>query len=128
MKVDGLLGVEPKLGRDPKRGAQLQGHLGGHGAAAIDDAVDDLDIATEVICQLLLSHAKGNQEFLAKDLARGGGLSAPSQLSHHGPSVVVAEVDLGGTGIRPAEDDSPLKSAVRAPPTWKEPVGAGGKA
>lgn len=58
MKVDGLLGVEPELGRGPKRGAQFQDHVRGHGGATVDDAVDDLEIATEVICQLPLRHTE----------------------------------------------------------------------
>jgi len=52
-QVNGLLGVEPELGRGPKRGAQPQGYFGGHGGTTIDDAVDDLDIATEVIASCL---------------------------------------------------------------------------
>ncbi len=65
VKIDGLLGIQPKLRSRAKGGSQLYGHLRCHGGSAIDKAVDDLDIAADMIGQLLLSHSQGLQEFFA---------------------------------------------------------------
>jgi len=65
VKIDGLLDIQPKLRSRTKGGSQLYGHLRCHGGSAIDKAVDDLDIAADMIGQLLLSHSQGLQEFFA---------------------------------------------------------------
>ena len=62
----------------------FKAHFGGYGGATIDGAVDDLDITTEVTCQLPLSHAERKQQFLAKNLTRSGGLSARKNRSTAG--------------------------------------------
>jgi len=45
MEIDSLLRVDPELWHGPEYRAELQGHLGGHRAASVDDAVDHLDVA-----------------------------------------------------------------------------------
>ena len=52
MEVHGFLRVEPELGRGAKGRGELQGHLGSHGAAAVDDPVDRFDVISEMIRQL----------------------------------------------------------------------------
>src|SRR6202162_3054697 len=59
MEVHGVLRVEPELGRGAEGRGELQGHFGSHGAAAVDDPVDDFDVVPEMVRQMLLSHAEG---------------------------------------------------------------------
>src|SRR5207247_8295354 len=108
VEVDGLLRVEPELGRGSEGGAWLTRHFSSHGGPTVDDAVAHLDFAGEMICQLPLRYPERNQELFAEDLTRGGRLPASGDWSHRASSVVVPDVDLSGTGIGPAEDHPPL--------------------
>ena len=49
IQIDGLLGVEPKVGRHSETGAELERHLGPHRGTPVDDAIDHLHVAAQVI-------------------------------------------------------------------------------
>ena len=76
MEVDGPLRVEPELRSGPERRTELERHLRGHRGSSIHDAVDDLDVTSDVIGELLLRHRQGLEKLFSQDLAGSGGHSA----------------------------------------------------
>ena len=85
VEIHSFLRVEPELRGRSKRGSQLQRHLGTHRSATIDDPVDHLDVATEMISQSLLGHAQRDQELLAQNLSRARRCPSPPRYIHRVP-------------------------------------------
>ncbi len=64
MKIHSFLRIEPEIRGCSKRRSQLHRHLSSYGSPLVHDSVDDLDVAPEVISQLLLRHPEGDKELL----------------------------------------------------------------
>ena len=91
------MGREPEPGCGAEGGAKLERHLRCNSTAAVDDAVDDLDVATKVIGQGLLGEAEGLEVLLMEDLAGGGGLAV--DLGYHGVDLVIPSQGILWQGV-----------------------------
>ncbi len=74
VEIDGLLRVHPEVRRSPEGRTEPQRHLGRHSAAAVDDAVHDLDVAPQVARQNLLAQPERDEELLAENFPGDVGL------------------------------------------------------
>ena len=69
------MGRKPQPGCRAESGAKFECHLRGNRTAAVDDAVDHLDVAIEVLRQGFLGEPEWLEELLVEDLAWRRGLA-----------------------------------------------------
>jgi len=53
------LGVQPKISRVTKNGTELERHLSRHGRPLVDNAIDHLNVAADMLSQSALREAHG---------------------------------------------------------------------
>jgi len=66
-----LLGVQPEVWRSLESRCEFKGHGRSKGRSAVDQAIDDLYIAVNMIGQVFLGHPERPKVFFPEDLARG---------------------------------------------------------
>ncbi|MEA2166047.1 MAG: hypothetical protein QOK37_4174 [Thermoanaerobaculia bacterium] len=94
MEVDGSLRVQPKVRCRSKSRPEFERHLRGQRCAAVHDAVDHFDIASDMSRQLALRHRQRRKKLLSENLAR----SRWGSLTNH---VVPSSASAPVSGSRP---------------------------
>jgi hypothetical protein len=99
------LGTQPIAAGQPEEPTEPKVGIGGDGAFSRDDLADSLRRDINLLGQSILTDAHGRQELLQQELTGRNCV----QVAHDDLTlVIIDDLDIERTGLRPAKADSPL--------------------
>jgi hypothetical protein len=111
MEIDGSLSIEPEVGGCSECCTEFERHFGRHRRSCVHDAIDNLDITSNVVRKLFLRHVERFEKLLPQNLARSGWFSLSVHvriLQRPAQLVVVDDIDVFRSLIGPAKNQAPL--------------------